>query len=48
MFENYLSQRIKGTPSSFIREILKVTQKPEIISFAGGLPCRFAEKNPGK
>ena len=38
MFENYLSERIKKTPSSFIREILKVTQKPEIISFAGGLP----------
>ena len=38
MFENYLSERIKNTPSSFIREILKVTQKPEIISFAGGLP----------
>ncbi len=26
------------TPRSFIREILKVTEKPEIISFAGGLP----------
>ncbi len=38
MFENYFSERIKNTPSSFIREILKVTQKPEIISFAGGLP----------
>lgn len=38
MFEKYFSERIKGTPSSFIREILKVTQKPEIISFAGGLP----------
>lgn len=38
MFEQYFSQRIKNTPSSFIREILKVTQKPEIISFAGGLP----------
>ncbi len=38
MFESYFSQRIKNTPSSFIREILKVTQKPEIISFAGGLP----------
>ncbi len=38
MFENYFSRRIKTTPSSFIREILKVTQKPEIISFAGGLP----------
>lgn len=38
MINNLLSNRIKNTPSSFIREILKVTQKPEIISFAGGLP----------
>jgi len=38
MFEKYFSERIKNTPSSFIREILKVTQNPEIISFAGGLP----------
>ena len=38
MFEQYYTKRIKNTPSSFIREILKVTQKPEIISFAGGLP----------
>lgn len=38
MFEKYFSQRIKNTPSSFIREILKVTQNSEIISFAGGLP----------
>ena len=38
MFEKYFSRRIKATPSSFIREILKVTQRPEIISFAGGLP----------
>ena len=38
MFEEYFSKRIERTPSSFIREILKVTQKPEIISFAGGLP----------
>ncbi|MBQ9795954.1 MAG: PLP-dependent aminotransferase family protein [Clostridia bacterium] len=38
MFEKLYSERIKKTPSSFIREILKVTQKPEIISFAGGLP----------
>lgn len=38
MFEKFFSTRIKNTPSSFIREILKVTQKPEIISFAGGLP----------
>ena len=38
MFEKYFSERIKNTPSSFIREILKVTQNAEIISFAGGLP----------
>ena len=38
MFEKYFSERIKNTPSSFIRNILKVTQNAEIISFAGGLP----------
>ena len=32
------SDRILSTPSSFIRDILKVTQQPEVISFAGGLP----------
>jgi len=30
--------RMKSVPKSFIREILKVTQNPDIISFAGGLP----------
>ncbi len=34
---NY-SDRILNTPSSFIRDILKVLGDPEIISFAGGLP----------
>lgn len=38
MFEKFYSERIKNTPSSFIREILKVTQNSDIISFAGGLP----------
>jgi 2-aminoadipate transaminase len=33
-----LSERIKSVPKSFIREILKVTNQPDIISFAGGLP----------
>ncbi len=33
-----LSNRINSVPSSFIREILKVTNEPDIISFAGGLP----------
>lgn len=32
------ASRMAKTPKSFIREILKVTEKPEIISFAGGLP----------
>lgn len=35
---NLLSERIKNVPKSFIREILKVTTQPGIISFAGGLP----------
>ncbi len=32
------SERASQLQSSFIREILKITQRPEIISFAGGLP----------
>jgi 2-aminoadipate transaminase len=32
------SSRMKTTPRSFIREILKVAERPDIISFAGGLP----------
>lgn len=36
--ENLLSDRIKLTPPSFIRSILKTAVDPEIISFAGGLP----------
>ena len=32
------SDRIKNIPESFIREILKVSSRPEMISFAGGLP----------
>lgn len=32
------SERILKTPTSFIREILKVTEDEDIISFAGGLP----------
>ena len=33
------ADRISRTKASEIREILKVTQNPEIISFAGGLPA---------
>jgi 2-aminoadipate transaminase len=32
------SERATQLQSSFIREILKITARPEIISFAGGLP----------
>lgn len=32
------ADRILNTPSSFIRNILKVTDAPHVISFAGGLP----------
>ncbi len=33
------AQRTQRVTSSAIREILKITQQPEIISFAGGLPA---------
>ncbi|MBI9012704.1 MAG: PLP-dependent aminotransferase family protein [Clostridiales bacterium] len=33
------SRRMKNMKASEIREILKLTQRPEIISFAGGLPA---------
>ncbi|AWP77832.1 PLP-dependent aminotransferase family protein [Bordetella bronchiseptica] len=33
------SERAKQLTSSAIREILKVTERPEVISFAGGLPA---------
>lgn len=33
------AERINGLKSSAIREILKITSKPGIISFAGGLPA---------
>jgi 2-aminoadipate transaminase len=33
------AQRTKNIKNSAIRELLKITQKPEIISFAGGLPA---------
>ena len=33
------AERMRGMKPSAIREILKVTQAPEVISFAGGLPA---------
>ena len=37
-FQNLFSKRATAIKSSVIREILKVTGRPEVISFAGGLP----------
>lgn len=37
-FEHLFSARARAIQSSAIREILKVTERPEVISFAGGLP----------
>ena len=36
--ESLYSNRAKGLKASEIRELLKLTQQPDIISFAGGLP----------
>ncbi|MFQ5909587.1 MAG: PLP-dependent aminotransferase family protein [Thermoplasmata archaeon] len=38
-FSGLFSCRIAEMKRSEIRELLKLTQQPEIISFAGGLPC---------
>jgi len=37
--QTIFSRRIEATTVSAVREILKVTERPEIISFAGGLPA---------
>ncbi len=37
--KKYLSRRARGAKRSAIRELLKLTEKPDIISFAGGLPA---------
>ncbi len=36
---SYFSDRANGMQRSVIRELLKLTQNPEVISFAGGLPA---------
>ena len=38
--DSIFADRIMDVPRSFIREILKVTLDPKVISFAGGLPNR--------
>ena len=37
-FDSRFSQRARAIQSSAIREILKITERPEVVSFAGGLP----------
>lgn len=39
LWEERYAERMKGMGSSIIRELLKVTMQPDIISFAGGLPA---------
>ncbi len=39
LWEYRYAYRMKAMKSSVIRELLKLTQKPEMISFAGGLPA---------
>ncbi|MBV8424241.1 MAG: hypothetical protein JO349_03555, partial [Candidatus Eremiobacteraeota bacterium] len=39
MMQYDLSRRARHSQPSMIREILKVTQRPEVISLAGGLPA---------
>lgn len=36
--KNIFASRMQGVPRSFIREILKVSLDPSVVSFAGGLP----------
>ena len=38
IMENIVSERIRQTPPSFIRGILKAAESDDMISFAGGLP----------
>ena len=38
-WEKRFAQRVQQMKSSAIRELLKVTEQPEMISFAGGLPA---------
>ena len=38
-WQNTFADRTSNMRSSIIRELLKITQQPGIISFAGGLPA---------
>ncbi len=39
LWKHRYAQRTQGMGSSMIRELLKLTEQPDIISFAGGLPA---------
>ncbi|WP_341444408.1 PLP-dependent aminotransferase family protein [Petroclostridium xylanilyticum] len=39
MMDNLFADRVKGLKGSAIREIFKLIQQPDVISFAGGLPA---------
>ncbi len=39
LWEKFYAQRARTLTASSIRELLKVTQVPDVISFAGGLPA---------
>ncbi|MGC9469709.1 MAG: PLP-dependent aminotransferase family protein [Anaerolineae bacterium] len=38
-WQRFMAQRTQNMRSSAIRELLKITQLPDVISFAGGLPA---------
>src|SRR5512143_2284615 len=39
LWSERFAQRTQRMTSSVIRELLKLTEKPDVISFAGGLPA---------
>jgi 2-aminoadipate transaminase len=39
LWNHRYAQRMQGVGSSMIRELLKLTEQPDLISFAGGLPA---------
>ena len=39
LWDSRFAQRTQRMESSAIRELLKFAEKPEVISFAGGLPA---------
>ena len=38
MYQSLFSKPLAGMSGNVIREILKLTQQPDFISFAGGMP----------